>query len=156
MQLRPNEFSAAKSPCRNRQGQNRHFLLFDDFQDFHGTCLGADAAADALGNRAALLEDHHLHGTCFHALAAADAGLLVDHVHAGLGILGNGAVLTDLGALAALDAGHGLGTALGVGHDPDAGQVLMKFLIEGFGAGLHTFQTRHALGVFLNREFLHK
>ena len=38
---------------------------------------------------------HNLHGAGFHALAALDAQLLVDHVNAGLGVLGDGLVFTE-------------------------------------------------------------
>ena len=95
-----------------------------------------------------------MHGAGFHALAAADTLLLVDHVHAGLGVLGDGLVLTGSHALAALDAGLGLGTGT-LGNDLDAGQILIKFLIESLGAGADALQTCHALYIFLNSELLH-
>lgn len=47
--------------------------------------------------------DHHAEGTYLHALAAGCTQLLIDHVHAGLGILGNGTGLAGLGTFAALD-----------------------------------------------------
>ena len=66
-------------------------LFFDDFEEFHGTCLGADAASDALGSKfARLCLDHHAEGTCLDALAAAGAELLVDSVDA-LRVLRDGA-----------------------------------------------------------------
>ena len=95
-------------------------LLFDDLQNIHGASLDADAAGDALGSRALGLQNHDLHGANLHALAAGDALLLIDHVDAGLGVLGDCLMLTDLHALAALDADIGLGT-LTLGHDLQAG-----------------------------------
>ena len=86
-------------------------LLFNDFQQLHWASFDTNTAGDALGGRIFGLQNHDLHGTGFHALAAADAVLLVDHVHTGLGILGDGIMLTDLGAFTALDAGHGLCTS---------------------------------------------
>ena len=140
----------------------RHFaarlcknLLFDDFQNLHGAGLDTDAAGDALGSGILGLQNHDLHGAGFHALAAADTQLLVDHVNAGLGILGDSAVLTDLHALAALDAGHGLGT-VALGNDLDAGIIGVEFLVEGFGAGLNALQASHTFRIFLNNELLHK
>ena len=129
-------------------------LLFHDFQNIHGANLGTDTAGDALGCRAIGLHDHNLHRAGFHALAAADAQLLVDHVNAGLGILGNGAVLANLHALAALNADNRL-CALTLGNNLDAGQVLMKLLIESVGTGTDTLQTCHAFGILLNSKLLH-
>ena len=85
-----------------------------------------------------------------HAFAAADALLLVDHVHAGLGVLGDGIVLTGLHALAALDADIGLCTAVLAGDDTDAAVVLVELLVERSGAGADTGQTRHAGRVLLH------
>ena len=130
------------------------FLLFNDLQNFHGANLGADAAGDALGNGIAFLMYHDLHGTDLHALAAADALLLVDHVNAGLGILGDGFMLAGLHALAALDAHIGLGTGA-FGNDLQAGIVLMELLVKSFGASANALQTSHALYIFLNSELLH-
>ena len=129
-------------------------LLFNDLQNFHGAGLDADAAGDALGNGVLVLLDHDLHGADLDALAAADALLLIDHVDAGLGVLGDGLMLADLHALAALDADHGLGAGALCG-DLDAGQILVKVLIESNGAGANALQASHTLGVLLNREFLH-
>ena len=129
-------------------------LLFHDLQNFHGAGLDADTASDALGSRGFGLHDHDLHGAGRYALAAADAELLVDHVHAGLGILGDGAVLTAAGALAALDADHGLCTGA-LGHDLDAAQILVEFLIESGGTGTDALQACHALDIFLNSQLLH-
>ena len=130
-------------------------LLFDDLQDFHGAGLDTDAAGDALGSRAALGHNHDLHGANFHTLAAGDALLLVDHVNAGLGVLGDGLVFTDLHALAALDADIGLsGTVLL--NDVDAAQSHIVNLIESLGTGLDTLQASHAFCAFYNSELLHK
>ena len=117
-------------------------LLFDNFQDTHGAGLGADAAGDALGGRILFLQHHDLHGAGLNALAAAHAVLLVDHVHAGLGVLGDGIVLTGLHALAALDADIGLCTAILAGDDTDAAVVLVELLVERSGAGADTGQTK--------------
>ena len=129
-------------------------LFFDDLQQFHGANLNTDTAGDALGNGIAFLMNHDLHGAHFNTLAAANALLLVDHVHTGLGILGNCLMLTGLHALATLDANIGLG-AVTLGNDLDAGIVLMKFLVEGLGTSTDALQASHTGNVFLNREFLH-
>jgi hypothetical protein len=131
-------------------------LLFDDLQHFHRASLNTDATGDALGNRVTFLMDHDLHGANLDALAATDTQLLVDHVYTGLGILGDSAVLTQLHALAALDAGIDLGATIFVCNDLDAAQIRIKFLIECLRAGLHTLQTSHALRIFLNSKLLHK
>ena len=129
-------------------------LLFHDLQDLHGAGLDADAAGDALGNRILSLMNHYLHGADLHALAAADALLLVDHVHAGLGVLADGAMLAGTHALTALDADIGLrGVALG--HDADAAQILIELLIKCLRAGLNALQASHALFVFLDSKLLH-
>ena len=130
-------------------------LLFHDLQHFHGAVLDTDAAGDALGNRIFLLVNHDLHGAGLDTLAAADTVLLVDHVNTGLGVLGDGTVLTGLHALTALNADHGLCTAVLTGNDLDAGVIGMKFLIECFGAGTDTFQTSHTFHIFLHSELLH-
>jgi hypothetical protein len=57
-------------------------------------------------------------------------------------------------ALAALDADIGLGS-VALGNNADAGQILIEFLIECFGASLNALQASHALGTLLNNEFLH-
>ena len=129
-------------------------LFFHDFQDVHGTDLDTDTAGDTLAGGAALLQNHDLHGARLHALAAGDAELLVDHVNAGLGILGDGAMLAGLFALAALDAGHGL-CAGALGNDLDAGIIRVEFLIKSIGASLDTFQTSHTFRTLFNHEFLH-
>ena len=129
-------------------------LFFDNFQNFHGACLDADAAGNALGGSALLSHDNDLHGACLNTLAALDAQLLVDHVNAGLGVLGDGLVFTDLHALAALDADHGLCFALLV-YDLDAGQILMELLIESGGTCVNTLQTCHALSALFNCKLLH-
>ena len=125
------------------------FLLFNDLQNFHGACLNTDTAGDALGNRIVSFVDHNLHGADLHALAAAVAQLLVDHVDAGLGILGDSAGLADLHALAALDADIGLGSTVLAGDDLDAGLGHIIDLIESFGAGPDTLQTGHTFHILL-------
>ena len=129
-------------------------LFFNDFQDVHGTDLDADTAGNTLAGGAAFFHDHDLHGTSFNALATGNTELLVDHVDAGLGILGNGAVLAGLFAFAALDAGVGL-CAGTLGYDLDAGIIRVKFLIKSIGASLDTFQTSHTFCTLFNHEFLH-
>ena len=131
-------------------------LLLDDLQDLHGAGLDADAAGNALGGGSALVVDHDLEGADLDALAAAGAQLLVDHVHAGLGILGDGTGLADLHALAALDADHGLRAAVLALDDLDAGLGDIIDLVECLGAGLYTLQTGHALGALLDRQLLHR
>ena len=128
-------------------------LLFHDLQNFHGASLDTDAAGNALGSN--VLHDHDLHGADFDTLAAADTLLLIDHVHAGLGVLSDSLMLTDLHALAALNADVGLGTGA-LGHDLNAAQGNIIFLIESLGTGLDALQASHALGALLNSELLHK
>ena len=142
------------SPDSGARRIGEYVLFLDDFQHFHGTGLGTDAAGDALGGRALALENDDLHGAGFHALAAADTVLLVDHVNTGLGILGDGIMLAGSHALAALNARIGL-CAGSLRDNPDAAQILMKFLIKCLGTCPDTFQTGHALRVFFNREFFH-
>ena len=129
-------------------------LLFHDLQDFHGASLDTDATSDALGGSALLCHNHNLHGADLNALAALDAQLLVDHVHAGLGVLSDSLMLTDLHALAALDADIGLGS-IALGNDADAAQIFVELLIESFGASLNTLQASHTFRIFLNSELLH-
>ena len=129
-------------------------LLLHDFQNIHGANLNADAAGDALGNGIAFLMYHDLHGADLDALAALDALLLIDHVNAGLGILGDGFMLAGFHALAALDADIGL-SAGALGKNLDAGIVLMEFLVKSFGASADALQTSHALGILLNSQLLH-
>ena len=129
-------------------------LFLHDLQDFHGTGLGADSAGDALGSRAFGFEHHYLHGAGLHALATADTVLLVNHINAGLGVLGNGLMFAGFHALAALNAHIGLGAGA-LGNNSDAAQILMKFLIKCLRTCPDTLQTGHALRVFFNREFFH-
>jgi hypothetical protein len=131
-------------------------LLFYDFQDLHGTGLDADATSDALAGGTAFLQDHNLHGAGLDTLAAGNAQLLVDHVDAGLGILSDGASLANLGALAALDTGHGLGIASLVGANLDGAEGHIEFLIECLGTSLNALQASHAFFIFLNGQFFHK
>jgi len=98
---------------------------------------------------------HDLHGTSLDTLAAADAVLLIDHVNTGLGILRDRIMLASLHALAALDADHGLGTAILTGNDLDAGIIGMEFLVKSLGAGLNALQANHTFHILLNSEFLH-
>ena len=130
-------------------------LLFDDLQDLHGASLNANAASDALGGGAVLGSDHNLHGADLNTLAAGSAELLVDHVNTGLCILGDCTGLTDLSALTALNADHGLSLTLLL-NDLDAGQVLMELLIESGGTCVNTLQTCHALSALFNSKLLHK
>ena len=129
-------------------------LLFNDFQDFHGASLYADAASNALGSGILGLQDHDLQGADLDALAAGYALLLVDHVHTSLGILSNSLMLTNLGALATLDADHRLCTGT-LGNDLDAGQIRVELFIESIGAGTDALQTGHAVYALFNCEFLH-
>ena len=129
-------------------------LLFDDLQNLHGASLDTDAAGDALGNRILLLLNHDLHGADLNALAARNTQLLVDHVHAGLGVLSDRTLLTVLSALAALDADIGL-CSVALGDDLDAAQIRVKFLIESVGTCTNALQTCHALLILLNSELLH-
>ena len=130
-------------------------LLLDNFQQFHGASLDTDATGDALGSRILGLHDHDLHGAGFHTLATLDAQLLVDHEHAGLGVLGNSAMLAGTHALAALDANIGLCATLLAGNDLDAGIVGMEFLVERLRAGLDTLQASHAFYILLDNKLLH-
>ena len=129
-------------------------LLLHNFQQIHGAGLHADAAGDALCGGAVRLHDHDLHGAGFHTLAAGNAQLLVDHVNTGLGILSDGAILTSLHALTALDAGHGLGTGT-LGNHLDAGQILMELLVESGRAGTDALQAGHAFDILFNSKLLH-
>ena len=129
-------------------------LLFHDLQHFHRAGLDADTAGDALRNRITFLVDHDLHGASCHTSTAANTQLLVDHVYAGLGVLGDGTMLTGFHTFTALDADHRL-RAGPLGNDLDAAQILIKFLIKRFRAGRNTLQTSHTLYIFLNSELLH-
>ena len=130
-------------------------LLLDDLQDLHGAGLDTDAAGDALGSGGVLVGDDQIEGAGLGALAAAGAELLVDHVDAGLGILGDGTGLAGLGAQTALGADQGLGSALAL-HDLDAGLGDIIDLVESLGASLDALQAGHALGALLNGKLLHK
>ena len=131
-----------------------NFLLLDDLQDLHGAGLDTDAAGDALGSGILGLQNHDLHGADLNTLAAGNAQLLVNHVDTGLGILSDGTLLTDLCTLAALNAGHGLGTAA-LGNDLDAAEIGIKFLVESGGTCIDALQASHAFGTLLNHELLH-
>ena len=129
-------------------------LLFHDLQHFHGASLDTDATGDALGGSALFSHNHDLHGAGLDALAALHAQLLVDHVNAGLGVLGDSASLTDLSTLATLNADHGLCLALLL-YDLDAGQILVELLIESGGTCVNALQTCHALSALFNSKLLH-
>ena len=130
-------------------------LLFHDLQHFHGASLDTDATGDALGGSALFSHNHDLHGAGLDALATLHAQLLVDHVNAGLGVLGDSASLTDLSTLAALNADIGLSLTILASNDLDAAQGHIIGLIECLGAGLNTLQAGHASLGFLNSELLH-
>ena len=98
---------------------------------------------------------HDLHGAGLDTLAAANTLLLVDHEHTGLGILGDCIMLAGAHALATLNANIGLCLTILANDNTNAGQILVKLLIEGFGTGLNTLQASHALLVLLNRKLLH-
>ena len=63
-------------------------------------------------------------------------------------------MLTDLSALATLDANHGL-CAGALCNDLDAGQIRVEFFIERSGASLNTLQASHTLCTFFNNKLLH-
>ena len=95
-----------------------------------------------------------MHGARLYALAAANTFLLVDHVHAGFGILGNRLVFSGAHTLAALDAGLGFCTG-SLCYNPNAGQGFVKFLVECFRAGTDTLQAGHAFSIFFYSELFH-
>ena len=129
-------------------------LFLHDLQDLHGTCLHANAAGNALGCRILRLHDHDLHGASFYTLTTGNAQLLIDHVNAGLGVLGDSTLLTGTHTLTALDAGVRL-CALALGNDLNAAQIGIEFLIESGGASTNTFQTCHTLSILIYRQLLH-
>ena len=131
-------------------------LLLNDLQQFHGASLNANAAGNALGSRTFRRSNHDLHGANFNALAAGSTQLLIDHIDTGLGILSDRTGLANLSTLATLDAGHGLSAAVLAGNDTDAGQILIKYLVESIGASLHALQASHALNTLFNSQLLHK
>ena len=108
------------------------FLFFNDFQQLHGAGLNTDAAGGAFaGIRDGLVLDDEAEGTRFNAFSAAGAELAADHPDA-LGVLGDRAVGTDLGALAALDTGHGT-DVLAALNDLQSGLIGVEFLIVCVG-----------------------
>ena len=130
------------------------FLFFDDLQQLHGTCLDADAAGGAFaGIRDGLVLDDEAEGTRFNAFSAAGAELAADHPDA-LGVLGDRAGGTDLGALAALDTDHGT-DVLAALNDLQSGLIGVEFLIVCVGAGADALQTCHARNILLDEKFLH-
>ena len=98
---------------------------------------------------------HDLHRAGSHTSTATNTQLLVDHVHAGLGILGDGAMLAGAHALAALDADIGLGLTVLAGDDLDAAEGHIIGLIKCLGTSLNALQAGHASLIFLNSELLH-
>ena len=123
--------------------QAMYLLLFHG-QDAHGTGFGADAAGYALAGRLCFRgHDHDVHGAGFHAFAAAYALLFVDHVHA-LRVLGDRALRTRTGALAAHDAAVDLRLAVRLGGDADAAQIGVKLFVKSFRTRSYTGQARLA------------
>ena len=125
------EFGFLKNPTAQPVGSLKASLLLDDFQNLHGASLDTNAAGDALGGVGAGGGggNDDLEGADLCALAAAGAELLVDHVHAGLGVLGDGAGFANLSTLAALNADIGLGLAVLL-NDLNAGLGHIEFLVE--------------------------
>jgi len=147
-------------PCKKRQPADGGLsflglkLLFDNFEDFHGAGLGADAAGDALGGILGVFRvDHQTEGACFLTCAAVCAELLVDDVNT-LGVLSDGTGRTCFRTLAALGTYHGLGYALAI-NDLDAGLIGMEFLVECLGTGLDALQASHTGGAFLYSQLFH-
>ena len=155
MQLLRNEIFIQRKSSRISGCYILCSLLLYDLQNFHGASFDADATGNALGCGILGLEDHDLHGAGLNALATRDTILLIDHVHTGLGILGDSVMLTSLHALATLDAGHGLSAAVLAGNDLDAGIIRMELLVKCLGAGIDAGQASHAFYIFLNSELLH-
>ena len=131
-------------------------LLLNDLKNFHGASLDTDATGDALGGSALFSHNHDLHGAGLDALAALHAQLLIDHVNAGLGVLGDSTSLTDLSTLAALNADIGLSLTILASNDLDAAQIRMELLVECIGASTDALQASHALYAFLNGKSLHR
>ena len=63
-------------------------------------------------------------------------------------------MLTDLHALAALNADIGLGSGP-FRNDLDAGEIGIKFFVKSIRTGPDTLQTSHTLGILFNSELLH-
>ena len=135
--------------------QSKGDLLLNNLEDLHGAGLYADTAGNALGGGLADRSDHNLHGADLCTLTAGGTQLLVNHVNTGLGILGDSTELADLGALAALDAGHRLGT-VALGNDLNAGKIRIKLLVEGHGTCPDALKTCHAFTVLFNGKLLHE
>ena len=126
-----------------------------DLQNLHGAYLDTDTTSNALGSGShAGLANHDPEGACGLTLATADAELLVDHVNAGLGILGNGTLITSCCALAALNAGHGTDLT-GTLYDLHARLILMEFLVKCLGASTDALQASHALGTLFHCKLFH-
>ena len=126
-------------------------LAFDDFEHVHGASLYADAAGDALSSGVVI--NDNLEGADFCTLAAANAELLIDHVNA-LSVLLDSACFTNLCALTALDADHGLGFAVLFDY-LDSGLIGIKYLIVSFGTGAYASETCHASCFFVYFQFFH-
>ena len=133
--------------------QNTYLLTTRDSQNVPRAGFYADAAGNALGYLFGGV-DHDLHRAGLGALAAAHAELLVDHVHA-LGVLGDGALLADLGALAALGTCLDVDDAGILQPHADAGLFLVVHLIISGGAGVHALVARVALGRVLDLDLFH-
>ena len=130
-------------------------LLFYDFQNFHGASLDANTTGDALCGRTFRRLDHNLHGANLNALATRGTQLLIDHVHTGLGILGDGAGFANLFALTALDTGHGFRTGT-LGNDLNARQVFIEFFEECSGTGTNALQAGHTFHILFDGKLFHK
>ena len=130
-------------------------LFLHDLQHFHGAGLDADAAGGAFaGIRDGLVLDDEAEGTRFNAFSAAGAELAADHPDA-LGVLGDRAGGTGLGALAALDTDHGA-DVLAALDDLQSGLIGVEFLIVCVGAGADALQTGHALHAFFDGQLFHE
>ena len=145
---------STKNNIRAAEAALCRYLLLHDLQDLHGASLDADATCNTLTGGIALLQYHDLHGADLHALATGNTQLLVDHVNAGLGILGDRTMLASLFTLAALDTGHGL-CATALRNHLDAGIIRIEFFVEGIGACANALQTSHTFRSFFHSEFLH-
>ena len=91
--------------------------------------------------------------TDLHTFAAAGTEFFVNHVHA-LCVLGNRSCFAGFRAFSALHADRRFYNHVLL-HDLDTGFSRIHHLVKGFGAGLYTRQTGHALFVFSNCQFFH-
>ena len=120
-------------------------LAFDDFENIHGASLYAEAAGDALSS--GVFVNNDLEGADFSTLAAANAELLINNVNA-LSVLLDRACFTNLSALTALDADHGLGFAV-LFDNLDSGLIGIKYLIVSFGTCTDASEASHASCFFV-------